>query len=129
MRVHRVLHLDDLLEGRPHRVVLDGQPILLTKIAGEPHAISDVCPHNGASLSEGVIKDGCVTCPSHWWRFSLHDGMRQGSADVAVAVYGTRLTVDGWIEVEVPAAPPERSLRQTLLDHARQASPGPAPML
>ena len=93
--------------------------ILLTKLDGEPHAITDVCPHNGSSLSEGVIRDGCVTCPAHLWRFSLHDGEKQGTPEVRLRVYPTRLTADGWVEVEVPAAPPVRSLRETLLAHAR----------
>jgi nitrite reductase/ring-hydroxylating ferredoxin subunit len=117
--VHRVVHLDDLHESQAQRFVLDEQAILLTKLAGEPHAITDTCPHNGASLSEGVIKDGCVTCPSHLWRFSLHDGGRQGTPEVRVRVFGTRLTAEGWVEVEVPATPSVRSLRETLLAHAR----------
>lgn len=119
MQVHRVLHLDDLHESQPHRVVLAGQPILLAKLDGEPHAITDVCPHNGSSLSDGIIRDGCVTCPAHLWRFSLHDGTRQGMAEVRLQVYGTRLTAEGWVEVEVPEAGPARSLRETLLAHAR----------
>jgi len=119
VEVHRVLHLDDLHESQPHRVVLSGQPILLAKLDGEPHAITDVCPHNGSSLSEGIIREGCVTCPAHLWRFSLHDGTRQGTPEVRLQVYGTRLTAEGWVEVEVPEAVPTRSLRETLLAHAR----------
>jgi nitrite reductase/ring-hydroxylating ferredoxin subunit len=119
VEVHRVLHLDDLHESQPHRVVLSGQPILLAKLDGEPHAITDVCPHNGSSLSEGIIRDGCVTCPAHLWRFSLHDGTRQGTPEVRLQVDGTRLTAEGWVEVEVPEAVPTRSLRETLLAHAR----------
>ena len=119
MPVHRVLHLDDLQESRAHRIVLDDQPILLTKVDGEPLAITDVCPHNGTSLADGVIKDACVTCPAHLWRFSLRDGTRQGTAEVRLRVYGTRLTADGWVEVEVPQSAPTRSLRDTLLAHAR----------
>jgi nitrite reductase/ring-hydroxylating ferredoxin subunit len=117
--LHRVLHLDDLAESRAHRVVLDGQAILLTKVDGEPLAITDVCPHNGSSLSDGVIRDACVTCPAHLWRFSLRDGTRQGTPEVRVRVYGTRLRADGWVEVEVPGLAPSRSLRETLLAHAR----------
>jgi nitrite reductase/ring-hydroxylating ferredoxin subunit len=119
VEIHRIAHLDDLHESQAHRVVLSGQPILLTKLDGEPHAITDVCPHNGASLSDGIIKDGCVTCPSHLWRFSLHDGEKQGTPEVRVRVYPTRLTADGWVEVEVPIMAPPRSLRETLLAHAR----------
>lgn len=120
MDVFRVVHLDELAENHAYRVVLEDQPILLTKISGEPHAVADTCPHNGASLSEGVIKDGCVTCPWHFWRFSLHDGERQGRPDVQIQVYGTRLTADNWVEIEVPPPAVERSLREVLLEHARQ---------
>jgi nitrite reductase/ring-hydroxylating ferredoxin subunit len=126
MDVYRVAHFDDLAENVPLRVVLEDQPILVTKIAGEPHAVGDVCPHNGASLSDGLIKDGCVTCPSHLWRFSLHDGTRQGRPEVAVQVYGTRLTADNWVEIEVPPPAVERSLREILLEHARQGREDPS---
>ena len=119
VEIHRVVLLDELQESRAHRVVLSGQAILLTKLDGEPHAITDICPHNGASLSEGIIRDGCVTCASHLWRFSLHDGEKQGTPEVRLRVYPTRLTADGWVEVEVPASSPPRSLRETLLAHAR----------
>lgn len=113
------MHLDELQESGAHRVVLSGQPILLTRLEGRPHAITDVCPHNGASLSDGIIKDGCVTCPAHLWRFSLHDGERQGTPEVRLRVYPTRLTAEGWVEVDVPVPTPTRSLRDTLLAHAR----------
>jgi len=119
MQVHRVVHLDELQESRPHRVVIDDQAILLTKLGGEPHAITDVCPHNGTSLADGIIKDDCVTCPGHLWRFSLHDGERQGTPEVRLRVYATRLTADSWVEIEVPETAPVRTLRETLLAHAR----------
>jgi nitrite reductase/ring-hydroxylating ferredoxin subunit len=111
--------LDELPESSPHRVVLSGQPVLLAKVDGEPHAITDVCPHNGSSLSDGIIKDGCVTCPAHLWRFSLSDGTRQGTPEVRVRVYPTRMTADNWIEVELPDPARPRSLRETLLASAR----------
>jgi nitrite reductase/ring-hydroxylating ferredoxin subunit len=117
--VHTVLHLDELQESRPLRLVLSGQPILLTKVDGEPYAITDVCPHNGSSLSEGIIKDGCVTCPAHLWRFSLRNGERQGAPEVRVRIFPARVTEDGWVEVEVPEAAPTHTLREALLASAR----------
>jgi nitrite reductase/ring-hydroxylating ferredoxin subunit len=116
--IHRVCPIGDLRDSAPIRVVLEGQAVCLTKIGDQPHAISDVCPHNGASLSDGVVKDGCVTCPSHLWRFSFLDGEKQGNPDVRVRVYGTTTTDDGWVEVDVPVRAPERSLREILLAHA-----------
>lgn len=38
--------------------------------AGEPRALLDRCPHRGVALSLGALKDGCVECPFHGWRFS-----------------------------------------------------------
>lgn len=119
MDTHRVIPVSDLTEGRPQRFVLSGHPVMVVLVEGEPHALSDVCPHVGASLSGGVVKEGCVTCPSHLWRFSLTDGVRQGRPDVRVPVYPVRETPDGWLEVDVPPAAPVRSMRETLLAHAR----------
>lgn len=114
----RALPLAELLPQRPHRVELAGRAVLLVLLADGVHALGDVCPHNGASLSEGVVKDECVTCPSHLWRFSLIDGQKQGDPRTRIAVYPTRI-MDSCIEVDVSPAPAPRSLREVLLAHAR----------
>lgn len=119
MAFHRCLPFEDLAESSATGLVVDGRPVLLTRVDGTPHAIADVCPHNGATLSGGVLRDGCVTCPAHLWRFSVVDGTKQGSPQVQVAVYPVRVTDDGWIEVDLPPVTPTRSLRETLLAHAR----------
>ena len=36
---------------------------------GTVNAQSDVCIHRGGSLAGGKVKDGCVECPYHGWRF------------------------------------------------------------
>jgi nitrite reductase (NADH) small subunit/3-phenylpropionate/trans-cinnamate dioxygenase ferredoxin subunit len=41
---------------------------------GQYQAINDLCPHMGASLAEGYVEEGVVTCPWHAWRFRLADG-------------------------------------------------------
>lgn len=102
MQVHRVVHLDALHESRPYRVVIDDQAILLTKVDGEPLAIADDCPHRGDSLSQGAIEHGCVICARHKARYRLRGGQPQDTSDIPVQVYATRLTADGWVEVEVP---------------------------
>jgi phenylpropionate dioxygenase-like ring-hydroxylating dioxygenase large terminal subunit len=32
-------------------------------------AVDDVCPHRGARLSKGRVKNGCIECPYHGWVF------------------------------------------------------------
>ena len=36
---------------------------------GAAHVLSDTCVHRGGSLGKGWVKDDCVVCPYHGWRF------------------------------------------------------------
>ncbi|MEQ8481938.1 MAG: nitrite reductase small subunit NirD [Hoeflea sp.] len=42
-------------------------------------ALEDTCPHGNGPLSQGIIHDGCVTCPLHNWVISLETGLAQGA--------------------------------------------------
>ena len=37
---------------------------------GNPAVLSDTCVHRGGSLGKGWVKDGCVVCPYHGWRYA-----------------------------------------------------------
>jgi nitrite reductase/ring-hydroxylating ferredoxin subunit len=61
-------------------------PVAVYHIGGKLHAISDVCPHAGASLCEGELAGDIVTCPRHGSQFRVTDGERvRGPADEDVA--------------------------------------------
>lgn len=119
MPIHPLVRRDALAEGVPIRVEIAGRAVMLVCVEGTVHALDDACPHNGASLSDGLVREGCVTCPSHLWRFRLLDGARQGNEDVRVGVHPAWVSPEGWVEVDLPAPVPARSLRETLLAHAR----------
>lgn len=42
-------------------------------------ALEDSCPHKNGPLSQGIVHDGCVTCPLHNWVISLETGTAQGA--------------------------------------------------
>lgn len=42
-------------------------------------ALEDKCPHKNGPLSQGIVHDGCVTCPLHNWVISLETGSAQGA--------------------------------------------------
>jgi phenylpropionate dioxygenase-like ring-hydroxylating dioxygenase large terminal subunit len=47
-----------------------GERVVLFRDAkGNAKALIDICPHRGVALSLGKVKDGCITCPFHGWRF------------------------------------------------------------
>lgn len=68
----RVCSLRELPPGAQKSVDCGvGEPVAFFNIDGEIFALSDVCPHQGGRLSQGVVKEGSVYCPWHAWRFSL----------------------------------------------------------
>lgn len=117
--MYPVAPLADFEPDAGKRVTHNGYVVLVAVVDGVPYAVDDACLHNGASLSAGVIKDGCVTCPWHWWRFDLTNGELQGADESALRTYPCQVNDDGWVEVDIPAPAAARSLRETLLAHAR----------
>ena len=84
--------LDDLRDGKPHRVDADGTPILLLRQGDQIRAIGATCPHLGGPLEEGTIDGDTVTCPWHGSVFSLADGaLIHGPAMMPVAAYEVRI--------------------------------------
>lgn len=65
-------------------------------------AIDDVCPHMGASLSEGDVEDGVVACSWHGWRFRLADGVWADSPRVKIGCYPVRVVGDE-VQIEWPS--------------------------
>ena len=44
--------------------------VLFRDADGVVRCLADTCIHRGASLGEGKLKEGCVECPYHGWRFN-----------------------------------------------------------
>lgn len=88
-------------------------------VEGELRAIDDRCAHKGGSLAEGLLRDGIVTCPLHWWRYDLETGRRVASESVVQATYEVGVA-GGEVVVDVPDAAPAGSMRERLLRHAAE---------
>lgn len=54
-------------------------------------ALEDKCPHKNGPLSNGIVHDGCVTCPLHNWVISLETGSAQGADDGATLTFPVKL--------------------------------------
>lgn len=89
----------ELSENQMRQVEVDGSKVLLTRRAGQVHAISNVCAHLGGPLSEGKLEGDIVQCPWHGSRFSVIDGsVVNGPSIHPQACYEARVR-DGQIEV------------------------------
>ncbi|MCI5078670.1 nitrite reductase small subunit NirD [Oricola sp.] len=57
-------------------------------------ALEDKCPHRQGPLSQGIVHDGCVTCPLHNWVISLETGEAQGADEGSTATFPVKLDGD-----------------------------------
>ena len=64
----------------------------------EVFATSNICPHRGGPLSEGIVHGRSVTCPLHNWVFDLETGAAKGEAGridtYALRVEAGRVLID-----------------------------------
>jgi 3-phenylpropionate/trans-cinnamate dioxygenase ferredoxin subunit len=67
-------HLTDFNDGKPHRVEVNGQDILVAVVNQEVYAVSDTCTHAEVSLSEGELVDCKIECFLHGAAFDLKTG-------------------------------------------------------
>lgn len=61
-------------DGCVHRVVGDGEEIVLVRSGGELFALEDRCSHEDFPLSDGDADDGQIECVLHGSRFDLRTG-------------------------------------------------------
>ena len=71
---HDLLPDAELAEGHPARLVLGEVPVVAIRDQGRVHVLADRCSHLSGPLSDGEVRDGCVTCPWHGTTFRLADG-------------------------------------------------------
>lgn len=103
----RVCATSEVVEGEGKTVEVAGKLIALFRDKGEFHAIDDMCPHMGASLSGGYLENGIVTCPWHAWRFRLKDGAWADNPRIKIGCYSVRVEGDS-ILIQVEESPPRK---------------------
>ena len=90
----KVAQTDELSPGQMKLVELGDERILLVNLAGEYHAVNEVCSHAYAPLSEGDLVGEEVECPLHGSVFSARTGEALSPpADESLTIYAVR--VDG----------------------------------
>lgn len=91
---------------------------MVVKVEGTVVAFQNRCLHQNSPLAGGVVLDGKLICPMHFWRYGLPVGEHIGSG-INLPTYPTELD-DGEVWVEVPDPEPPLSMRELLLRHARE---------
>ena len=100
----------------------DGRVYAVFEVDGELVVTDGACPHNGGPLADGLVRDGVVTCPWHWYSYELATGRCRTAAGYQPGRYPV-VRSGGRAYVRLPPAAPPRSWSQILRAHARGAAP------
>lgn len=71
----KIANKKEISSQKPKRFIFNNYPLAIYKDSScnQVKAISDICIHRGASLSQGKVVNNCVQCPYHGW--SYKDGL------------------------------------------------------
>src|SRR5690606_20314652 len=75
--------------------------VVLIRLNGDIRAVNNVCTHQFAFLSDGIVDDGCIECPLHQASFDVLTGERRNGPECPdLAVYPVKLE-DGHVYVDI----------------------------
>lgn len=99
--------VEDVPAGESRMLNVDGQMVGLFNVDGEFLAVSNECPHAGASLAHGTVDGKVLSCRIHHWRFCLRTGqyLDEDRPQFNARSFATRI-VDGEVQVSVNAIEP-----------------------
>lgn len=94
-------HLNDIARRGSRCVKGPRFAIALFRTADDQvYAIEDNCPHKNGPLSQGIVHDGCVTCPLHNWVINLKSGEVLGEDNQIVRTVPVKIE-NGLIHIDM----------------------------
>lgn len=95
----RVAAEDNLIAGKPQRVTVLGNDVLVLRADDSVVAMADRCSHRGGPLHKGTVDADRIVCPWHSSAFRISDGaLLCGPAVAPQPVYDVRVR-DGAVEI------------------------------
>ncbi|MGO8958123.1 MAG: Rieske (2Fe-2S) protein [Streptosporangiaceae bacterium] len=96
-----------------------GRHYAVFAVDGQLRVTNAGCPHNGGPLADGIVRNGAITCPWHWYTFDLATGRCRSGANYALRLYPV-VRRNGRAFAELPAGG-RRSWRRLLFWRAGRA--------
>ena len=101
---HLAGNVADFEDEDVEQVKVDSRAIAVYRAKGQFYATQDLCTHEHAYLSDGVVIDCVVECPFHQGRFDVRTGRALGAPVIVPLKTYPLKVVDGRIYVQVVAA-------------------------
>ena len=98
-----IAKVGEIPEGKGRRFTVGAREIAVFHVGGRYYALDDRCPHMGASLAVGEVREDRVICLRHMWAFRLADGSSPDAPSLQAEKFEVRVAGDE-IQVRVPAS-------------------------
>jgi NADPH-dependent 2,4-dienoyl-CoA reductase/sulfur reductase-like enzyme/nitrite reductase/ring-hydroxylating ferredoxin subunit len=77
MAEHKIGSASTLLQdGEMTRLELEAKPVVVARVEGQYYAFGGNCPHYGAPLNNGLLKEHTLICPWHHACFDIRSAVR-----------------------------------------------------
>ncbi|HTF56936.1 MAG TPA: Rieske 2Fe-2S domain-containing protein [Planctomycetota bacterium] len=90
----RVASLSELTPGTTRMVEAQGKEIALYNVDGKVYATTNICPHQGGPLAEGILEGTSIICPWHAWAFDVSTGTSPVNPRMKIDVYPVKVEND-----------------------------------
>ena len=87
----KVGHIQEIEEKRAKVISISGERIAIFKYNNKLSAVHNVCKHQNGPIGEGMIVDGCITCPWHGFQYLPDSGCAPAPFKEKLATYQLKL--------------------------------------
>ena len=94
MKWYKIPDIQNTNEPFITKVKIGQKNICLVGFEGQIYALSAICPHAGADLSEGLCVKGKIVCPYHRYTYNLETGKGGEGQNDYVATYPVEIRND-----------------------------------
>ena len=87
----KVASVGEVAPGSAKRVEAGGKEIAIFNCDGTFYATSNICPHQGGPLDEGMVEGTTVVCPWHAWTFDVCTGVSPVNPRAKIETYPVKV--------------------------------------
>lgn len=89
-----VAQISEVPAGTAHEFVVGERIVALFNVDGQFYALDGICPHQGGSLGQGMLRGCIVTCPWHGFQFDVTTGQHQASRSLRHPTFPVKVESD-----------------------------------
>jgi nitrite reductase/ring-hydroxylating ferredoxin subunit len=94
MKWYKILDIQFTDQPFITKVKAGGKSFCLVGFKGNIYALSSICPHAGADLSEGICVQGKIVCPFHRYTYDLETGKGGEGQNDFITTYSVNVEGD-----------------------------------